>query len=301
MKLLITGANGQLGRCLQDRAQKYGFDVAAVTHEQLDITDKSAVDLFFSQWQPELVINAAAYTAVDKAETEPDIAYQVNVTGPKNLAEACQQRNIPMFHISTDYVFDGSGTKPYKPLDQTCPQSVYGATKLAGEKVVAETCTKHVIVRTAWVFSEYGSNFVKTMLRLASDRVELSVVADQYGCPTYAGDIAEALLTMATAINQQADWTGYGIHHFCGDQATSWHGFARAIMAEGIASGLLKRAPTVKAISTADYPTPAKRPEYSVLDCSSYPVKQYNRCWRTSLVDVIEKIVVNSSEANILD
>jgi dTDP-4-dehydrorhamnose reductase len=295
MKLLITGANGQLGRCLQDRAQAYGFDVAAVSHQQLDISDKSAVDLFFSQFQPELVINAAAYTAVDKAETEPDIAYQVNVTGPKNLAEACQHSDIPMFHISTDYVFDGSSTKPYKPFDQTCPQSVYGATKLAGEQAVAQVCTKHVIVRTAWVFSEYGNNFVKTMLRLASDRAELSVVADQYGCPTYAGDIAEALLKMATAINKKTDWSGYGIHHFCGDQATSWHGFARAIMAEGLASGLLTRIPTVKAIPTADYPTPAKRPEYSVLDCSSYPVSQYNRCWRTSLVNVIDKIVVNSS------
>lgn len=295
MKLLITGANGQLGRCLQDRAQGYGFDVAAVTHGQLDITDKSAVDLFFSQWQPELVINAAAYTAVDKAETETDIAYQVNVTGPKNLAEACQHSDIPMFHISTDYVFDGFATKPYKPHDQTCPQSVYGATKLEGEKIVAQICTKHVIVRTAWVFSEYGNNFVKTMLRLASDRVEFSVVADQYGCPTYAGDIAEALLTMATAINQHEDWTGYGIHHFCGDQATSWHGFARAIMAEGIASGLLKKIPTVKAIPSADYPTPAKRPEYSVLDCSSYPANQYSRCWRTSLANVINRIVVTSS------
>jgi dTDP-4-dehydrorhamnose reductase len=295
MKLLITVANGQLGRCLQDRAQAYGFNVVAVSHEQLDISDKSAVDLFFSQFQPELVINAAAYTAVDKAEIEPNIAYEVNVTGPKNLAEACQLRNIPMFHISTDYVFDGSSTKPYKPLDQTCPQSVYGGTKLAGEQIVAQICTKHVIVRTAWVFSEYGNNFVKTMLRLAGDRAELSVVADQYGCPTYAGDIAEALLKMATAINKKNDWSGYGIHHFCGDQATSWHGFARAIMAEGIASGLLTRIPTVKAIPSADYPTPAKRPEYSVLDCSSYPVSQYNRCWRTSLVNVIDRIVVNSS------
>jgi len=290
MKLLITGANGQLGRCLQDRAQGYGFEIAAITHQQLDITNKAAVNCFFSEWQPELVINAAAYTAVDQAESEPEKAYQVNAIGPKNLAEACQHSNIPMMHVSTDYVFDGSATKPYQSLDKTSPQSVYGVTKLAGEQAVAKVCTKHVIIRTAWVFSEYGNNFVKTMLRLANNEEELSVVADQYGCPTYAGDIAEALLTIGSIINKQADWSGYGIHHFCGDQATSWHGFARAIMEEGTTSGLIKATPVIKAIPTADYPTPAKRPEYSVLDCSSYPVKEYNRCWRSSLVNVIDKI-----------
>ncbi len=294
MKVLITGSQGQLGRCLQDRSPAFGFDVVAVDVDQLDIADSSAVSLFVRHCKPDVVINAAAYTAVDKAEVEQEVAYKVNATGPGNLASACAELDIPIIHISTDYVFDGRGIAPYHPQSSTAPQSIYGETKLAGEAQVVAMNPKHVIVRTAWVFSEYGNNFVKTIVRLANERDILTIVADQYGCPTYAGDLADALLKMVAKIEQGSGETVYGTHHFCGEEATSWHGFARAILAQAAQCGLLHKQPQLSAIATADYPTPAVRPEYSVMDCSGFPIPDVERMWQKSLHIVLEKLQSHS-------
>ena len=290
MKILVTGCNGQLGRCLQDQARYFNFKLLAVDAHGLDITDQSAVELFIHQYKPKLVINAAAYTAVDKAESEYELAEKVNTVGPANLAKLCGELDIPIIHISTDYVFDGLGFTPYRPDSCPAPQSVYGKTKLAGEKAVIAATRKHVIIRTAWVFSEYGDNFVKTILRLATERNRLNIVADQYGCPTYAGDLANAILKIAEEIEAVSDWSKYSVYHFCGEEATSWHGFSRAIIAEAWQKGMLKKKPVVMPISTKEYPTPAIRPEYSVLECSSFPIVDISRDWQRSLGSMLGKL-----------
>lgn len=292
MSILLVGANGQLGRCLQDRAAQLPLGLMPTDREELDITDAAAVEDYFSATRPQLVINAAAYTAVDKAESEPELAYRINALGPQILARACTSLKIPLIHVSTDYVFDGTATRPYQPEDPVAPLGVYGETKLAGERMVAEVLTQHVILRTAWLFSEYGNNFVKTMLRLGAERDSLSIVADQYGCPTYAGDLADAIVTIACQCleNRQAE-TRWGTYHYCGDMPTSWHGFARAIFADAEQLGLLKQAPELQAISSAAYPTPAKRPAYSVLDSRAcldtwqLPAAD----WRAALTQVIAR------------
>ncbi len=276
MKLLITGANGQLGRCLQDAVMTTNtaahggaqLSVSALTRQQLDISDRDAVRQALETHAADIVINAAAYTAVDKAETELDAATQINSNGPKNLAQMCEERGIALIHVSTDYVFDGTATTPYRETDPTSPLGAYGSTKLAGEQAVAQHCTRHIIVRTAWVFSEYGNNFLKTMLRLGAQRSELGIVGDQHGSPTDASNLAEALITIALAIAKpnnapQAPW---GVYHFDGGQATTWHGFATAIFAAAAQRGIIKAAPILNAITTEMFPTPAKRPAYSVLD-----------------------------------
>ncbi|MEZ9109837.1 dTDP-4-dehydrorhamnose reductase [Vibrio cyclitrophicus] len=288
MKVLVTGANGQLGRCLRDRIAYFGFDAVFTDYGQLDITNFDAVNLFAGQYCPDVIINAAAYTAVDKAESEYDIAYAVNAEGPHNLALVASHMNIPLLHVSTDYVFDGYATTPYQSDSLTLPQSAYGETKLAGEKLVAEANDKHIIVRTAWVFSEYGNNFVKTMLRLGKERDEIKVVADQYGCPTYAGDLANALLLIVQELDRASTYTQYGVFHYCGDLPTSWHGFTRAIVDEAYTQKIIEIKPVVSPIPTSEYPTQANRPYYSVLCCDDFPV-EVGRNWRSSLKYVVEK------------
>ncbi len=290
MKILLTGANGQLGSCLQDRAQAFGIEFIATDYLELDITSAEAVTAFVARTQPELIINAAAYTAVDKAESDRDVAFAVNAIGPKNLAKAAADAGIGMLHVSTDYVFDGSATEPYLPEHDASPLGIYGETKWAGEQAVRQVLDNHVIVRTAWVVSEYGHNFVKTMLRLGAERDELGIVADQYGCPTYAGDLAEALLIIANRIAEgKAAW---GTYHYCGDLPTSWHGFTRAIMDEAIKQNKLSKPPKLNAIKTEDYPLPAPRPAYSVMDCSAigerWAVPRSD--WRKSLRHIISKL-----------
>ncbi|NLS13519.1 dTDP-4-dehydrorhamnose reductase [Vibrio sp. SM6] len=290
MKVLLTGANGQLGRCLQDRAEQERVTFIATDRQELDITSETAVAELVLKEQPQLIINAAAYTAVDKAESEYETALAVNANGPVNLAKAAAVAGIPLLHVSTDYVFDGNGTEPYLPEQQTSPLGVYGETKWAGEKMVRQQLDKHVIVRTAWVVSEYGNNFAKTILRLGKERDELSVIADQYGCPTYAGDLADALLVVVKGISAgRQEW---GTFHHCGDQPTSWHGFARAILAEAKTQGKIESMPKLYAIKTEDYPLPAPRPTYSVMDCNSmlsiWGVGPSN--WRNSLKTIIAKL-----------
>ena len=267
MKWLITGGNGQLGRCLQDRLQvRPGDEFRALDADTLDITDETAVAAELASYQPDVLINAAAYTAVDKAESDEAVAARVNADASGILAAACEKAGIWLAHVSTDYVFDGSASIAYREEDPVSPCSVYGATKLDGEKLVTAGTSRHLIVRTAWVFSEYGNNFVKTMLRLGRERDKLSVVADQFGCPTYAGDIADCLIRLVLmARDGKAE---AGIYHFAGDLAVNWWSFTREIHAMAVSKGLMSKAPALEAIPGSAYPTPAKRPAFSVLDCS---------------------------------
>ncbi|MES9884230.1 MAG: dTDP-4-dehydrorhamnose reductase [Sedimenticola sp.] len=265
MKIMITGSNGQVGYELNVRAQAMEFDVIAVDCDQLDITQRDAVNSFILRHSPDLVINAAAYTAVDKAEEEKATAFSVNRDGPLHLANACAEKGIPLLHISTDYVFDGTKKAPYTESDRPNPQSVYGQSKLEGDLAVASALEQQITLRVAWVFGSTGNNFVRTMLRLGEERGELGVVADQYGGPTYAGDIAETLLMLASMIDrgEEVQW---GIYHYIGSPATSWHGFAEEIFKQAVSHGLLEKAPKVNRITTEEYPTPAMRPKNSVLD-----------------------------------
>lgn len=264
-QVLVTGAKGQVGTELVKLAPA-GFTVIGLGSDQLDITNQQQVAAAVAKYCPCLIINAAAYTAVDKAESDAAQAFAVNEQGVACLAKAAQQLDIPLFHISTDYVFDGQATISYKEIDPVNPQGIYGASKLAGEQVLAATHAKHIILRTSWVFGATGSNFVKTMLRLGKERDELAVVADQHGCPTSAASIAQALWQLAKNYQQQGDLP-WGIYNFSNFPACTWHDFALEIFKQGKALGLLEKIPNVKAITTADYPTPAKRPAWSVLDC----------------------------------
>ena len=268
MKILVTGANGQVGRCLTDRLQCSELAWEAHGRATLDIADEGSVTSHLERFRPDVVINAAAYTAVDKAEQEPEIAARGNIEGPAVLAQACGAAGIALLHLSTDYVFDGTATAPYRIDDPVSPSGVYGMTKLEGENRVLSACPRAVVLRTAWVFSEHCNNFLKTMLRLAADRDELRVVSDQVGCPTYAGHIADALLQIAASVRSQPEQAGYGLYHFGGDSGLSWCDFARYIIDAGQEVGMLERAPLITGITTSEFPTLAKRPAYSMLDSS---------------------------------
>tara|TARA_R110000772_G_scaffold146645_1_gene256852 strand:- start:36229 stop:37143 length:915 start_codon:yes stop_codon:yes gene_type:complete len=269
MHLLVTGANGQLGQCLADQLKTQNIAHTLLSRQDADINDTVVLEKIIADKGVTAIINAAAYTAVDKAESEPDLARRVNVDGPTALAKLSARFDIPLLHVSTDYVFDGNQQTPYVETDATGPTGVYGQTKLDGELAIQRHATKYIIMRTAWVFSEYGNNFLKTMLRLAKERDTLGVVADQVGCPTYAGDIAQALISVARQLHEREEQhlpdARYGIYHYAGDEAVSWHGFAMAIFEQAYMQGIIASRPTVNAITTAAYPTPAKRPAYSVL------------------------------------
>ena len=263
-KFLITGAKGQVGYCLTQQLQGK-HEILSVDRDELNITDQSAVKNAVENFRPDVIINAAAHTAVDRAETEVELSEAINVKGPQYLAEAAKDVGATILHISTDYVFDGQREGKYKETDATDPQGVYGKTKLEGEQAVSKANDKFIVLRTAWVFGEHGNNFVKTMLRLAKTRNTLGVVADQIGGPTYAGDIAASLIHIAEkAIAGES--VQYGIYHFTGEPYVSWCDFAKAIFDEAVSQNVLEKAPFVNAITTADYPTPAKRPANSCLD-----------------------------------
>ena len=283
--ILITGANGQLGNCLRDLAaahqDKYRFFYTDV--EELDITDAAAIDRYVTDNQIHVIINAAAYTAVDMAEDDVDMAYKLNRDAVRNLAEVAREHNCLLVHISTDYVFSGEACHPYKEDDTPAPKSVYGASKLAGELAVAESGCRAIIIRTSWLYSEYGHNFVKTMLKLGSEREEVSVVCDQIGGPTYAGDLAKVIMTLVTKDDQQ---NGVQLYHFANEGTISWYDFAKAIM-EIAGNGC-----QVKAIFTGEYPAKAARPAYSVFNLRKVKEKigisiPY---WRDSLILIINKL-----------
>jgi dTDP-4-dehydrorhamnose reductase len=263
MSILVLGASGQLATHLRELLPTAVF----WGRGQLDLRNPAAVRSAIEAERPSVVLNAAAYTAVDKAETERDAAWAVNAEAPAMMARAAASLDVPLIHISTDYVFDGTKQGEYEVEDSCRPLSAYGASKLAGELGVRALCRQHWILRTSWVFSEFGSNFVKTMLRLAGERDELRVVADQIGRPTYAGDLARLVARMAE--RGAAAKLPFGTYHAVGGAVTSWHGFAEAIVAAGVRHQRLVRAPRVTAIGTADYPTPARRPSNSALAPSS--------------------------------
>ncbi len=258
MVVLVTGASGQLGQSLQHIQTKHTeISFVFASSADLDITNEEKVAEYFAANSFDFCINTAAYTAVDKAESEQEKAYLVNVIGPKNLGIACQKTGSTLVHISTDFVFDGSNEKPYLETDVTNPIGVYGQTKLEGETEIASNCRKHYIIRTSWVYSQFGNNFMKTMLRLSQERTELNVVSDQIGTPTNAVDLAEAIIKIIKSKNKE-----YGIYNFSNEGICSWYDFANEIFK--INNIKIKINP----IPTDSYPTPAKRPKYSVLDKS---------------------------------
>ena len=276
LKILITGANGQLGRCLQDVAEKYpGYDFHFKTSKELDITKKEQINSLFIHEKFDYCINCAAYTAVDKAETDQENAFLVNAEAIRYLAEACKFKNTILIHISTDFVFDGSKTTPYMEEDVPHPINVYGASKLKGEQYVQDILAHYFIIRTSWVYSKYGHNFVKTMLRLGAEKEELNVVDDQLGSPTYAGDLAEAIMEII-----RLKTTDYGLYHFSNEGAITWYEFAKAIFK---ANG---RKVKVNPVPSKAYPTQAKRPIFTVLDKSkiNHFIEIHN--WKKGLENV---------------
>lgn len=282
--VLVVGAQGQLGCDLQ-RSAPVGATVTALSRKDLNISDAEAVFVAVSRLAPALVINAAAYTAVDKAETESEAAYAVNRDGAANLASASREAGCRLIHVSTDFVFDGAQSRPYRAGERTHPLGVYGASKLAGEQAVMEALgDEALILRTAWVYSAHGNNFVKTMLRLMGERDSLRVVADQVGTPTWARGLAEAIW-------RAAELGLTGIHHWTDAGVASWYDFAVAIHEEALALGLLERSIAIHPISTADYPTSAKRPSYSVLDkTETWKALGYEaEHWRVALRKMLEE------------
>ncbi|WP_417778265.1 dTDP-4-dehydrorhamnose reductase [Stutzerimonas xanthomarina] len=299
MRVLIAGAAGQVGQELLRLAPERA-DIVAMDRTSLDIADASQVAAVIARVKPELIFNAAAYTAVDKAESERNLVWAVNCDGVANLATAAQQAGIPLLHISTDYVFDGTGQQPYSETSATGPTGVYGASKLAGEQALVRQCTRHIILRTSWVFGAQGNNFVKTMLRLGGGRDKLGVVADQRGCPTSAASIADTLWSLAKQFETQGTLK-WGTYHFSNAPACSWHEFAVAIFDQGLGADLLDRVPAVDAIATRDYPTPACRPAWSVLDCSklkaAYGITQPD--WRNELGKMLAQLKSGQAEARL--
>lgn len=261
MVVLVTGANGQLGQSIKFIANKYPkIQFIYTDFDEMDITNIESCTNAFLKYKPQFCINTAAYTAVDKAESEPEKAHLINSIGPENLAKVCKEYDTILLHISTDFIFDGTSKTPYLESDLPNPQSVYGQTKLEGEIAIQNTWEKHFIIRTSWVYSQFGTNFMKTMLRLASERDSLSVVSDQIGTPTNAVDLAECLLTIISFDFRLLTFDCYGIYNYSNEGVCSWYDFAAAIFHQKEIKIDLKPIPT------SAYPTPAKRPAYSVLD-----------------------------------
>lgn len=292
MRILVTGREGQVARSLVERGPGQGAEIVTLGRPELDLAEPiDAIVSAIEAAKPEIIISAAAYTQVDKAESEPELAFAINERGAGAVARAAARLNVPLIHLSTDYVFDGSKTDPYIEADETRPAGVYGASKLAGEQAVLAEHDNTAVLRTAWVFSPFGANFVKTMLRLAGMRNEVGVVADQRGNPTCALDIADAVLAVATNLYPSGEQEARGVFHMTAAGEASWADFAEAIFEASLRAG----GPSAKVnrITTADYPTPAKRPVNSRLDCSR--LERIHRVrlpdWRESLQAVVERLV----------
>lgn len=288
MRILITGAAGQVGGELVARAEA---DAISVDRQQLDITDPAAVLQLIETHKPAVVINAAAYTAVDKAEQEPERAFAVNRDGSHNLAVACRALGIPLLHLSTDYVFDGHKATPYLESDPTSPMGVYARSKWEGEQQIRFHHPEHLILRVSWVFGVRGGNFAKTILRLARERPQLRIIADQRGCPTEAGAIADALLMIAKR-HISGDAVAWGTYHYTGTPETTWHGFASEIVEQAAALGMIDQRPIVDPITTAEYPLPAPRPANSLLDCTQakHVLGLMQHDWRQGLQSVLKNL-----------
>jgi len=284
--IIVSGKNGQLGNELQDASVLFPqFNYQFFGRDELDISNSNAFEKIFKKYNPQYFINTAAYTAVDKAETEQEAAYLINAEALSNVAKICNQHNTKLIHISTDYVFDGNGKEPYKEDDETSPVNYYGFSKWIGEQLALENNEQTIVIRTSWVYSIYGNNFVKTMLRLMKDRKELNVVNDQIGSPTYAKDIAEAILQIVIKSNETKSFHR-GIYHFSNEGIISWYDFANAIRE------MKKLDCIVQPITTAQYPTPAKRPAYSVMSkekiCETFDIALKD--WKESLEECLSKL-----------
>lgn len=264
--IAVLGASGQVARALHRAGTLADTPLIVAGRPAVDINELPSLAAFFSTSRPRLVINAAAYTAVDKAESDEEAARNANEDGPARIATLCALMDVPLIHISTDYVFNGKKTSPYVEDDERAPLNVYGRTKSAGEDAVRRTHAKHIIVRTAWIYGPEGQNFLKTMLRVAAERDVLRVVADQQGTPTSADDLAAALLRIAGQVEAQGNSAPFGTYHLVSGGETTWFGFAQEIFAKAAKQG--RKIPHLEAITTADYPTPAERPRYSVLDAN---------------------------------
>ena len=292
MRVLVAGRTGQLALALQRRLPEDGHAVTALEAPELDLTDRESIARAVERSNPDAIVNAAAYTAVDRAEEQRDLAFAVNAIGAGMLAAAAAGRNLPFLHISTDYVFAGDGGAPYDEDAPASPQGVYGASKLAGERAAMQANPRTAILRTAWVCSADGANFVKTMLRLAGTRDAVSVVADQHGAPTFADDLAEAIARLLPRLAAApAGDPGFGLFHLTGAPHATWHGFAEAIFAGAAARG--RKVPTLSAITTAEYPTPAKRPGDARLDCARIARLHgiHPADWRRSLDRVLDRLI----------
>ena len=284
-KVLITGADGQLGHELQ-RTNPQGYECIPTDKDDLDITNAEDVIAFVAKQKPDVIINSAAYTAVDKAEEETELATAINTTGAANLAQVCKDNNIQFMQISTDFVFDGKAHTPYLVDAPAEPEGMYGKTKQDGDDLVLEILGDDVfIIRTSWLYSAHGNNFVKTMLRFMAEREELGIISDQIGTPTWANSLAQAVWQ---AIEKKVT----GIHHWSDAGVASWYDFAYAIMEEGVALGLLDKTITLNAITTADYPTPASRPCYSVMDKTTtwQALDMKSEHWRVALRQMMKEL-----------
>ena len=300
MKVLVLGAAGQVGSEIDAAFTRISgagrggvLSVIKLTRTNCDVGDLSIIEAVIDEHQPDWVINATAYTAVDQAESEPDVAYQINAVAPKILAECCSPVGARLIHISTDYVFSGEGDEPFTEESSTQPLGVYGATKLAGEAAIKQALSAHIILRTSWVFGAQGKNFVKTMLKLSASRDEISVVADQFGAPTSARAIAETIasivFSMSKAMSEDNRW---GTYHFSGWPFTTWAAFAETVFLQAQEVGLISNAPQVTPITTAEYPTPAARPLNSRLNCSKIEAKFgiSPDDWKVSLAAMLESL-----------
>jgi dTDP-4-dehydrorhamnose reductase len=288
--LLIVGSNGQLGWELVRQSRLQGLEAHALDCPGIDIGDETSARSCLAPLSAGIIINAAAYTAVDLAESEPERAFSVNREGAKYLAVYGKEHGIPLIHLSTDYVFDGTKKGAYVEEDPVAPIGIYGASKGAGEAEVRRSLERHVIIRTAWLYGVHGQNFVKAMLRLGRERETLRVVADQWGCPTYAADLAASILKIAESY-LSGNRISWGTYHYCGSGATTWHAFAAAIIGTAGKYESLK-VKAVKPVTTAEYPTAAKRPANSVLDCSkierTFGIRP--RPWKESLAEMIDRL-----------
>jgi dTDP-4-dehydrorhamnose reductase len=294
--ILVFGSGGQLGQELTAAARASQTPLTGLSRAEVDIADRHAVDKALADLMPSLVVNTGAYTKVDRAETDEEEAFRANATGPETLALACAAAGLPLIHVSTDYVFDGTKAGAYRESDPIAPLGVYGRSKVAGEEAIRRHQPQHVILRTSWVYGIYGANFLKTILRLASERDELRIVADQTGCPTATADLAAAILTAAHAIAQGRAING--TYHFAGAGVTTWHGFAACIVdAQAPYTG---RAPRVIPIRTEEYPTPARRPANSELDSSLF-ARTFGytaRPWTEAVDHAVAQLHANTQNAS---
>ncbi|MBS4043088.1 MAG: dTDP-4-dehydrorhamnose reductase [Chitinophagaceae bacterium] len=288
--ILVTGKDGQLGFELQQIQKNYSsqFDFLFVGRKELDLSVPETIASFIEKHQPKYLINAAAYTAVDKAETEAELAFTINASSPSEMAKVCKEINCHFIHISTDYVFDGKKKSPYMPSDQTNPINIYGASKAKGEELILEHNPQSIVIRTSWVYSSHGKNFVKTMMSLMSERDEINVVNDQIGNPTYAADLAEAILQIVSKLNN-SNLIHSSIYHYSNTGNISWFQFAEEIQK------LSSHKCRVNPIASVSFPTPAKRSSYSVLDCSAiqkdFGVEIKN--WKSSLATMLNNLESN--------